>query len=174
MVGAFLFNTSPNAASISSVNETAVQVQKDGEILDFLMTVDRNEIAITNLALEKQLTPDIKKYVQMLKQQHKQHFKQALNLSKKTGNSPIDSAAVISLQKNGARELAALTPLNGNAFDKAFIDAMVAGHTNVLNIINNDLLKNVSNPVLKKYILSTLPHIELHLQQGKMIQKELH
>ena len=176
VIGTSMFAATSYASIFSSAKTThngSVQTQKDGEILAFLMTVDKNEIAIAKLALKKHTTPAIKKYAQMLKQQHTQNLKQALKLSKKTGITPVDSATVISLQKDGAKGLATLSPLNGKEFDTAFIGAMVSGHTQVLNDINNNLLKNASNPALKQYVLATRPHIEYHLQQGKIIQKEL-
>jgi putative membrane protein len=162
------------AATSYAANPTNTKAnQEDGEILAFLMTVDKNEIAIAKLALSKKTTPAIKKYAQMLKQQHTKNLNKALKVSKKTGIAPVSSAAVIALQKDGVKGLATLSPLQGKDFDKAFIDAMVAGHTDVLKVIDNDLLKNASNPAVKKLVVATRPHIAFHLQQGQMIQKQL-
>jgi len=171
-IGTSILTATSYAANEPTKTDKA-QVQKDGEIIAFLMTVDKNEIALAKLALTKETTPAIKKYAQMLQTQHTQNLHEALMLSKKINLAPVDTATVISLQKNGVNGLATLSHLKGKDFDKAYIDAMVSGHTAVLKMIDDNLLKNVSNSSLKEFVIATRPHIELHLQQGQIIQKEL-
>ncbi len=162
-----------NEPNTSSTQVDKTQTQKDGEIIAVLITVDKNEIALAKLALKKETTPAIKKYAQMLKTQHTQNLHEALKLSKKIGLAPVDTSTVTSLQKEGVKGMTTLSSLKGKDFDKAYIDAMVSGHTAVLKMIDDDLLKNVSNSSLKEFVIATRPHIEFHLQQGQIIQKEL-
>lgn len=174
-IGTSIFAANSYAANEHSTSPTKTdkaQTQKDGEIIAILITVDKNEIALAKLALKKETTPAIKKYAQMLKMQHTQNLQEALKLSKKISLTPVDTSTVTSLQKEGVKGLATLSHLNGKAFDKAYIDAMVSGHTAVLKMIDDNLLKNVSNATLKKFVVATRPHIEFHLQQSQTIQKE--
>ena len=175
-IGTSIFAASSNAANSADTNSTktgSAQTQKDGEIIAILIAVDKNEIAAAKEALKKETTSAIKQYAQMLKTQHTQNLNETLKLSKQIDIAPIDTATVISLQQDGAKGLVTLSSLKGKDFEKAYINAMVTGHTDVLKMIDDDLLKNVSNPSLKKFLLATRPHIESHLLQGKTIQKGL-
>jgi len=175
-VGISIFATSSYAANSSDTTSPQVgnaQTQKNGEIIAILMAVDKNEIAAAKEALKKDTTPAIKQYAQMLKTQHTQNLNAVLKLSKKIDVAPIETATVTSLQKEGAKKLVSLSALKGKAFEKAYIDTMVTGHTAVLKMLDDDLLKNVSNPSLKKLLLATRPKIESHLQKGQTIQKSL-
>ncbi|MGC1181964.1 DUF4142 domain-containing protein [Legionella sp.] len=176
-IGTSIFATNSYAATepnTNSLKNRKAQTQKDGEIIAILITVDKNEIALAKLALKKNTTPQIKNYAQMLKTQHTQNLNEALKLSKKIGLAPVDSSTVSFLQKEGVKGLATLSTLKSKDFDKAYINAMVSGHTAVLKMIDDNLLKNVSNSSLKEFVIATRPHIKFHLQQGQIIQKELH
>ena len=172
LVGTSFFTASSYAANASDVPSTA-QTNKDGEIIALLVAADKNEIAVAKEALKKGTTPAVKHYAKLLKLQHTKNLNGALKLSKKIGIAPIETATVISLQEDGAKELVTLSSLKGKEFNKEFVDAMVTGHTDVLKMIDDNFLKNVSNPSLKKFVLATRPHIEAHLKQGQKIQKSL-
>lgn len=176
VVGFFVVSVDSYAAmhtKATPVVTSHAQMQKDGEIIAVLIAVDKNEIALAKEALKKQITPAIKQYARLLKRQHTQNLNETLRLSKKSGIAPIDTALVTVLQQDGAKGLVSLSTLNGIAFEKAYIHAMVKGHTQVLKIIDHDLLKHASNPLVKNLLLTTRPHIDAHLQAGKVIQKEL-
>jgi putative membrane protein len=181
LIFSMVLGTSVSAATSysESTNNTTpahtenAQTQKDGEIIAIVIAVNKNEIAAAKEALTKKTTPAIKRYAQMLKQQHTQNLNKILKLSKKIGVAPLETATAVSLQQDGAKELATLSSLKGKDFEKSYIDAMVNGHTHVLKLIDDDLLKNVSNPSLKKFLLATRPNIESHLQQGLALQKEM-
>lgn len=53
----------------------------------------------------------------------------------------METAAVDKLRVRGAGELAMLLPLDGEKFAAAYLAAMITGHTEVLDMIDNELLK---------------------------------
>jgi putative membrane protein len=172
LFSSMLLAINANAAAMPTV--TPEQKQKDAEIIAVLVTLNKNEVAAAKEALKKAKTPAVKKYAKMLKQEHTANLAATLKVSKKIDIAPLNSvAAVVALQQGGKEELVALEALKGNEFDKAYIDAMVKDHTNALNLIDNDLMKNVTNPALKAQIEATRPHIAMHLQEGQMIQTQL-
>jgi putative membrane protein len=169
VVGALLLSLNVNAADTA----TKEQKQKDGEIVAFLVTLNKNEIAAAKQAMKKSKTASVKQYATMLNKQHTQNLADTLKVSKKIGIAPNNTAAVVQLQQNGKEELVGLAALKGNEFEKAYIDAMVKDHTDALNLIDNNLLVNVTNPDLKAQIEATRPHIAAHLQEGQTIQTQL-
>jgi len=66
-------------------------------------------------------------------------------------------------------ELAALAPLDGEKFASAYIETMIKGHTEVLGMIDNQLLKNAANAELKKHLTETRGHVANHLEAAKKL-----
>ncbi|STY30271.1 Predicted outer membrane protein [Legionella wadsworthii] len=174
-VGALIFTQGSYAENTTNMSSEHMQKpnKKEGEILGTLSVVNKNEIAAAELAMKKSSNPQVKSYAKMLKKQHTQNLNEGSKLAKKLGITPIKNDKAKSLQKKGEQELHKLSSLNGKDFDKAYMKAMVKGHTDVLNMVDNKILPNVSNPTLKSFVESTRSHIQMHLDQGEKIQNEL-
>jgi putative membrane protein len=78
-----------------------------------------------------------------------------------------------SLQKGAKAARAALEPLHGAAFDRAYIDREVAYHQAVLDALDNLLIPSASNAELKQLLVSVRPAIAAHLAHAQMLQKAL-
>jgi len=85
----------------------------------------------------------------------------------------MDTEKTNMLRKKGAGELAALVPLDGEQFASGYIDAMVKGHTEVLAMIDSDLLATAQNEALKKHLTATREHVAMHLEEGKKIKASM-
>jgi putative membrane protein len=146
--------------------------QNDGEAVAVIMTVDGNEIAAANLTAKKDVGNDVKQFAQFLYKQHSQNLKAIQSLSKKDKITPSESDKVNSLRDDGQKTMQTLTPLDNKAYEVAYIDAMVNGHKAVLTMID-DLMKNVSNSDLQKFLAQTRTHVAAHLQKALAIQTKL-
>ncbi len=167
---------SMSAMDSSSSNKntaTAAQIQKDGEILATVEVVDNNEIAIAKEVLSKKASKKVNEYAKMMVAQHTANLNDAEKLAKKTNIAPVESDASKDLQKQGKDALDSLNSLDGNDLDKAYIDMMVKGHTDVLGMIDDDFLKNVTNEKVKKFLNTTRSHVKIHLDDAEKIQKTL-
>jgi len=82
----------------------------------------------------------------------------------------MDTKKTNALRKKGAGELAMIAPLEGEEFAAKYVDAMVKGHTEVLAMIDGELLKSAENAALKKHLTETREHVAMHLEQGKKLQ----
>ncbi|WP_182393143.1 DUF4142 domain-containing protein [Legionella sp. PC997] len=174
-IGASILGVNSSLASPMNASESTVQnkSKNDGEIIATLIAVNKQEIAAAGEALKISNNPEVKQYAEMLKKQHTQNLNKTLVLSQKTNIAPVESAKVKLLQKKGAKELKTLSSLKGKNFDKAYIKAMIKGHTEVLHMFDNEFLNNVSNSSLKQLLLKTRPHIKAHLEEAEKIQKSL-
>jgi putative membrane protein len=61
----------------------------------------------------------------------------------------------------------------GEAFGKAYIEAMIKGHGEVLEMIDNQLLKDADNAALKKHLTEARGDVAKHLDEAKKIQANL-
>jgi len=144
----------------------------DAEVLGFIGAVDDNEILAAAEAAKEKLNPQIASYALMLHKAHGQHLVDTMKLGVKIGVTPADTEAVDKLRVKGAGELAALVPLDGDEFGRAYIDAMVKGHTEVVSMIDSQLMKNARNADLQQHLKATRDAVATHLEEAKRLQAE--
>ena len=93
-------------------------------------------------------------------------------LSKKINQDGIKTDNVLVLKQKGKTELNKLKKLDNMNYQVEFINAMVNGHTDALNAINQDLAK-VNNAALKNHLNATKVKVAQHLQAAKKLQTKL-
>ncbi|KTD17492.1 DUF4142 domain-containing protein [Legionella jordanis] len=173
---AFAASNSTNQNSATTANTTSNQAatnnQADGEVLGFLVVLDQNEMTAAKDALSKKVSPKVKSYAKMLWNDHNKNLKETMRISKKMNQSPVDNSQTTALKQQGQQTEATLQPLNDRDFEVAFIDAMVKGHQDALNAIDQNM-NTVSNKELKKHLKATRTSVQHHLDQAKKIQQSL-
>lgn len=142
----------------------------DAEIMAFSIAVDMNEILAAAQAQQKKIRPDVMAYAKMLQTDHSMATDETMKLGLKLKVTPTDTPAVDKLKVKGAGELAMLVPLDGPAFEKAYLDAMVKGHTEVLAMIDTELLPNADNAELKAALTKKRASVSSHLEKAKSLQ----
>jgi len=120
----------------------------DAEILGLVGAVHDNEIVAAMEAGKKKLT---------------------LMLGQKINVTPMETAEVDKLRVKGAGELAMLVPLDGEKFAAAYLAAMTKGHTEVLDMIDNQLLKRAANEAVKAHLTETRGSVAKHLAAAKQL-----
>ncbi len=145
----------------------------DAKVLGALVALNQGEIAAAAVAQNKATHASVKKFANFLHAAHNQNLQETLNVSKTIGVVPENGNAAIMLQRLSHKELASLNHLSGGAFDRAYIADMVRDHTAGLRLIDSQLLKVASNPVLIKHLEITRNHVADHLRKAEAIQKEL-
>lgn len=145
----------------------------EGEALAWLMTVNKNEIAAGKLALSKKMDIKVKKYAELMVKEHTENLKQTQQLSAALNIKPIYSESVNDLKENGKNELETLKPLTGIDFMKAYINAMVKGHQEVLNRLDQYISSNDTSIKLESHLKETKGHVETHLEKAIEIQSTL-
>ena len=84
--------------------------------------------------------------------------------------TPIVTDSVDELLIKGARDLARLMPLEGERYGRAYLKAMIAGHQEVLDMINNRLCEQAENEAVKNHLIQTRGRVAMHLQQAKEVE----
>ncbi len=145
----------------------------DAEVLAFVIAVDDNEVLAAAEAAKKKPGSAVLDYAKMMHQEHGKNAGETMELGQKINVTPVDTAAVDKLRVKGAGELAALIPLKGDEFEAAYVAAMVKGHTEVLEMIDNKLLKSAENESVKKHLNETRSAVAQHLEMGKKLQASM-
>ncbi len=135
-----------------------------------MTAIDLNEINAAAQAQTKDLSQPVKQYAKLLHQEHGMNMDQTLKLGQRINTTPVITSSVEQLQKKGAGELAAFVQLEGDAFEKAYVAAMIKGHTEALAKIDDQVQKAGGNAALKKHLTGTRQHVANHLEKAKALQ----
>ena len=157
----------------SGKSMTVAQVQTEGKIIGSIMVLNKNEIAAASLAERKSSNVDVKNYARMMSREHSKNLQELEKLSDAMHIMPIEGSTAMMLHKKGKHEMAALNRMNGKAFDKAYIGAMVKGHGEALQMLDHKLIPEATDPHVRKFLEMTRSHVMAHLQLAKKIQQEL-
>lgn len=142
---------------------------RDAEVLGYVVAVDMNEVLAAAEAQKKKISPDVMAYAKMLQEEHAQNLMKTMQVGQQAGAPPLLTPAVDKLRVKGAGELATLVPLDGEAFGKAYLQAMVKGHQEALDLLDQEL-KAAGNDAVKTHLTETRGHVAAHLDKAKMLQ----
>lgn len=142
----------------------------DAEVLASIIAVDLNEVLAASQAEAKQSSAPIVAYAKMLHEAHGTNMVAGMTLATRLGVTPVDTVKVDRIKVQGAGDLADLVPLRGPAFERAYLTAMVKGHTDALAMIDSQLLPSANDPAVKQHLATTRAHVADHLAQAKTLQ----
>ena len=109
-------------------------------------------------------TGDVLDYARMMEKEHGDNLAKTQSLG-----SPADGSDVQALKDKGAKELQTLDAASGEAYEKAYIDAMVKGHQEALDAIDNKMIPAATTDVVKQHLTDTRTHVAAHLDKAKAI-----
>ena len=141
----------------------------DEQIAKITATAHDGEIAAGKLAATNAKDPKVKKFAAMMVKHHGEELKKEEALAKKAKIMPGDSPVSMQMAKDNESTATTLKGLKGAEFDKAYMDAQVKGHQDVLDAIDKKLLPAAQNADLKAAITAFRPVVETHLKDAKEI-----
>ena len=122
------------------------------------------EVDAGKMAQEKGSSQDVKDFGAMMVKDHTANNADLEALAKAKGMmvpSTLDSMH--------QKEIDKLSKLSGADFDKAYIDAMVKGHTKMLKLMKGE--ESSSDSDFKDFAMKTADTVQMHLSKAEDIQK---
>ncbi len=141
----------------------------DGEIIAYMEAINNSEINVAKVAKDKKVDADVMKFADMMITQHSDNLQQVTNLSAKNNIAADETPAVKKFKENSDKDLASLSKLDDAKFQKAYIKAMIKGHTDVGNMLMH-FEKEAQNADLKQYLANTKTAVEHHLAEAKKLK----
>lgn len=132
-----------------------------------LNVVNEHEIATGRQALSKGVSGDVAAFAEMMVQAHSDNRAKTTALQP---GSPDEQGQA--LQAKGEAELAELAKLEGNAYSKAYVDAMVKGHEEALALLDDKLIPAASSENARAHLTETRASVAEHLQRAKALQAQ--
>ena len=162
---ALLFSSHAFAAE----GKTAAKTTADADALAVVATVDRDEVALAKQAQTKKLSAGTMAYAAMMQRDHSANLAETQKLAK---DQHAQSAKADEIKKKDAEKKAELAPLDGAAYEKAYVDAMVKGHTEVLAKLDNELIPGAQDAAVKAHLEKTRGAVAEHLDKAKALQSK--
>ena len=145
----------------------------DPEVAHVAVTANTIDIEAGKVAQTHAKSEDVKKFADMMIRDHAGVNEKAAALAKKLNVTPKDNAVSQSLVKGADESKAKLEPLNGAAFDHAYIEREIAYHEAVLDALDKTLIPTTENAELKALLTQVRPAFEAHLAYAKKIGSAL-
>lgn len=145
----------------------------DAQIAGIVVAANTVDIDAGKLAEKKTHNPDVKAFAKQMVTDHTGVNKQATALARKLHVTPEQSDTSKSLKQGGKDNIDKLKDLNGEAFDKAYVDHEVTYHQAVIDAMDNTLIPSARNEELKQTLIKVRPAFVAHLAHAKQIQASL-
>lgn len=126
------------------------------------------EVELGKLAQQKAMSEDVKKFAQMMIDDH---TKALDDLKSAAGTKNVTWPTTLDAEHKKLSDK--LSKLNGNAFDREYMQAMVDGHKKVAADLRKES-QSGSDADLKTWASKTLPTVEAHLKQAETVNKSVH
>ncbi|HEX5460376.1 MAG TPA: DUF4142 domain-containing protein [Steroidobacteraceae bacterium] len=145
----------------------------DPQIAAIVVTANQVDIDAGKLAEQKAQGSEVKAFAKRMITDHTGVNQAAVGLAQKLHLTPESNPTSQSLKEGGEQNIAKLSGLSGQAFDKAYIDHEVAYHESVLDALDKVLIPSAQNAELKALLVKVRPAFVDHLNHAKMIQSTL-
>lgn len=148
-------------------------VLSDPEIAHAAVTANAVDVEMAELALSRAGSPDVLSFARTMIADHNAVNGRAADLARRIGVTPEDNALSRSLRTGAEAERADLAPLDGSAFDRAYMERDVGYHEAVLGAIDSILIPQSDNDDLRALLEDVRPAIASHLDHAKQILADL-
>jgi predicted outer membrane protein len=149
--------------------EQAEATTGDAEILAQLKTIDETEVRAAAAAQQKNVTGPVLRFAKMMEQDHGRDIEDVQRLTESLGLTLSDTTSVDQLRAHGEETMTRLAPLTGDDFGRAYIAAMVNGHREALQLID-DSLKTVQSEDVRQHLTAVRDKVAQHLKEAEKLQ----
>lgn len=142
----------------------------EADALGVVIAVNEHEIAAAEQARGKKIGAPVREYADMMHKEHTTNLEQARALEGSSGVTAGTGADVATLraQKEAARNQ--MADLEGDAYERAYIDAMVRDHQEVLTMLDQRLIPAAQNAAIRQHLQTTRDAVARHLERARELQ----
>jgi putative membrane protein len=153
------------AHKAAPAGEGAADAMTDQQFVDFAAQTDMTEANLGQLAQSQASAQSLKDYAQTLITDHTNDYTQLSTVAAKA-NLVVPKG----LDAAHDKMIAPFSNLKGAAFDRRYIQEMIAGHTKAMGVYTKEAA-DAQSADLKAYASQTLPTLQRHLDGAKDLAK---
>lgn len=157
-----------------ATGDNAAAPRTDGEIVATLAASDRGEISQGNLAQSRAQNADVRAFGQNMVAMHSEASSRMSSMAQSHNITPEPNAASQRLTSEGEAVERRLSGLSGAEFDRAYMDAQVNAHSQVLDMIDRVMIPRARHDDLRAALRDQVrPMVASHLQQARDLRGRL-
>lgn len=161
--------TTPPADHVLAKTEKPLS---DAEVIGVTKAANDGEVQMAELALKKASAIDVKQFAGVMKAKHQKALQGDKSLEAKTKIQAVESDVSEYLKSDTDKTLAELRDKSGGDFDRAYIDAQVKAHKDVLTALDNRLIPSAENGEVKAMLGEMRRTVADHLTKAEAIQSK--
>lgn len=145
----------------------------EADALGIVVAVNEHEIAAAEQARDKKVSQPVREYADMMHTEHTANLEQVRALEGSSGVTAGTGPQIATLrsQKETARN--EMATLEGNEYERAYVDAMVRDHQEVLTMLEQQLVPAAQNAAIKQHLQMTRDAVAKHLEHARKLQGEM-
>ncbi|MDZ5458578.1 DUF4142 domain-containing protein [Azohydromonas lata] len=151
----------------------APSVPSDAQIAAIVVAANQVDIDAGQLAAGRARAEPVKAFARLMVADHGSVNGQATALAGRLHLTPADNPTSASLRQGGQDNLQRLRALQGDAFDRAYVDHEVAYHEQVLQALDGSLIPGARNAELRALLEKVRPAFVAHLEHARALQAQL-
>lgn len=173
-VGTIDPSMSKPATGIGAVPAPSTTPLTDGQIAKVAETVDKGEIEQGKEVQKRAKNPQVKQLAAQLIQHHTKSKQKGASLVKKEQLTLEESAVGDQLGSKAEQNLQTIKAASAPAeAERAYVDAQISQHEEVLELLNTRLIPSAVNADLKAQLEETRKMVETHIEQARKVQQKL-
>lgn len=151
----------------------AAAAPSQAEALALVNAVNDHEIKAAEMAKSKNVTGPVLEYANMMQAEHGKNMTDTNALLQTAGGAPADSARLNEQKAKSEAKRAQLQGMEGEAFARAYIDAMVTDHAEALTMLDGMLIPAATDEAVRNHLTMTRQHVQQHHDRARAIQTEI-
>lgn len=148
----------------------------DAGIIELELSIDRSEVQAANLALERARDADVKEFARQMVEDHAKDTTAIGQLALReniVATGTVAGGGILeSMKESHERTMEVLRSSTGAEFDRAYMDAMVARHQQVLDVLQH-AHHGVQNAQLQNHVSAAISMVQRHLERALEVVRTL-
>lgn len=145
----------------------------DAEIAGVLDVANRGEVQQAQLARDNASATQVRSYATAMLQGHGQAIEQQQQILSPRGVQPAQSAMAEQIRQRSMQVEQRLQGLSGEEFDRAYMQAQLQQHRDLLRMLDQQLIPSAQDPAYRAYLERLREDLEAHLRHAERIEAEV-
>lgn len=149
-----------------------VPTKTEGDVaaMAMLTALNQGEVDQANAAIPKLAHKEAKYFATMMLRHHSEGITKLSGIAAEQHMTMTETSASRSMKTDNADLVGKLSTMTaGPAFDRAYMQAQVDGHTKALKMIDSDILPKIDNAALKTVVTDMRVQVADHLAKARDI-----
>jgi putative membrane protein len=160
---------SADAGTDAATDAAIPAVTTDAEVVGVVMEANSGEVAAGQLAVTRAQVNGTRQFAMTMVEDHTAANQTLMTFSQNSGITPAPSALRTKVATEGQQTLATLQAQPAATFDQAYLQSQVTMHTEVLMLLDTQLLPVVQNPTLRADLTTMRATVATHLAAAQSL-----